>query len=389
VVPTPAPDLLELVVRVVKRSSDSADAATDGSERADERSRESGPGLRRHLLDWLSWWLHVPDSSTGWFLPAVWAGLRQARRCRPDVIFSTAPRWTSHLVAAALSGLLNLPWVADFRDPWVGSHFRAMPYAVHRKFDALLEKIVVRRADRITCAWDGIRRHLLKRYPRRQGDITTILNGFDPRQIDRIKPVRLDEDRCVLLHAGTFYGPRSPAPLLEGLRRLSAECPNKAARLLVVFLGMPAYNDRPLAKMVAERGLTGLVSVMPRVSQREALALMKGCDVALLFGQSGSASLASVPAKTYDYVGAGKPVLVIGAGEEACKVIRRGGCQLWRVEEADRVGMASALRRIASDYGRYRLMGQQNQEARQAFTRARMAERLMCVLEEAIESRAP
>ena len=129
------------------------------------------------------------------------------------VIYSTAPAWTSHLVGLMLSHLLRVPLVADFQDPWCGSFWRKIPYRSQLWLDERLENMVVRRASQITCAWDGIRRHLETRYPKRSADIRTILNGFWPDETDEVEPVRLDERRCVLLHAGSFYGPRSPTPL--------------------------------------------------------------------------------------------------------------------------------------------------------------------------------
>lgn len=382
---TPALNLPELASRLLRRGfkqrrgEGQAELASLASPRLAKRISHVG-----RIVDWLSWWLHVPDRRTGWFLPAVWAGLREARRCRPDVIFSTAPMWTGHLVGLTLSGLLGVPWVVDFQDPWVGSHWHVIPYAAHRTVDELLESSVVRRARRITCAWDGIRKHLVSRYPEKEKDVTTILIGFNPCEIDEVEPVRLDEQRCVLLHAGTFYGPRSPVPLLEALGELQHLYPKQAERLLVVFMGHPDYMGRPLGDIVTDYGVGDQVRVLPPVSHREAIAAMKGADVALLFGQSGDPSMASVPAKVYEYIGAGKPVLAIGAGQEACGIIRQGGCHLWAVDEGDTQAIVATLKEILADYGRYRRQGQQNWKARQAFTRERMAEKLEAVMLRAI-----
>ena len=172
----------------------------------------------RRMVDWMSWWLHVPDRLIGWLFPAVWTGLREARHRRPDVIFSTAPKWTCHLVGLVLSRLLHVPWVADFRDPWCGSSWRKIPYKAHRWFDSKLEQLILNNANHISCATEAINQQLSNRYPHKARMITTIHNGFDPEQIDSVKPVSLDNSRCVLLHIGTLYGPRSPVPLLQGLQ---------------------------------------------------------------------------------------------------------------------------------------------------------------------------
>jgi len=386
IVRTATPDLPALAARVLKRHP----SVRIGSARAASDSQEKpGSGRQGRLLqvvDWLSWWLHVPDSSCGWFLPAVWAGLGEGKRHKPDIIFSSAPRWTSHLVAAALSRLLRVPWVADFRDPWCGSHWRSMPYKAHRAVDNWLEGIVVNGATKITFAWDGIRRFYLERHPERGQDMTTVLNGFDPGELDMIQPERLDESRCVLVHAGTFYGPRSPIPLFLGLGALIESSPEAARRLLVVLVGSQTYNGRHLLDIAAEHGVASLVRTVPFVAHRRALEILKGADVAMLFGQSGSEALASVPAKAYEYVGCGKPVLAVGAGEEVCDILLRGGCRLWRLRSSDARECAAVLKEIIVAFQKNELLGTRGSCTRKAFTRSRMATNLEVVLKGAMNA---
>jgi hypothetical protein len=225
---------------------------------------------------------------------------------------------------------------------------------------------------------------LAQRYPSRAACISTIHNGFDPDEVDAALPVRLDEQRCVLLHVGTLYGPRSPEPLLAGLALLRREAPDEARRLLAVFLGPTHHDGRPLADLVAAHGLGDLVRIMPSVPHCEALAYLKGADAAILFGQGGDSGVAPVPAKTYEYIGLGKPVLAIGAGTEALDVMRRGGCKVWTAKDSDPQGIVSALKGIMEDHARGNLKTCDNSVARLAFTRSRMAEELTSVMDQAV-----
>lgn len=382
---TTAPHLPTLAARLLKRRSRAAaQSATQGAAPAvTSYPSKSRRGFFRKTIDWVSWWLHLPDTLTGWFIPAVWAGLREARRERPDVIYCTAPAWTSLLVGAALSRLLRLPLHADFQDPWCGSAWHKVPYHTHRRINEAMERLVVRQAKQITCAWDGIRKHLAARYPHRQEEIQTILNGFPPGELESITPQRLDETRCVLLHTGTFYGPRSPVPLMAGLRELREKYPNDARQLLVALVGQPHYGGRPLTDLAHEHGVADLVRVVPVVPRHEALAFLRGAQVAILFGQSGIEALSSVPAKTYDYINAGVPVLAIGAGAEACDIMRRGGCRVWAARADDPGAIIDALRQIVGMYQQNSLNGSHGAPEKEAFAWPRLADKLAAVLEQA------
>ena len=93
--------------------------------------------------------LAIPDQESAWLMPAVARGYAAARGQRPDVLYSSAPPWTGHLVARALSGLLGRAWVADFRDPWSRAPWREdRPPFVLRAL-ARLERQVVARADAV------------------------------------------------------------------------------------------------------------------------------------------------------------------------------------------------------------------------------------------------
>jgi len=357
VISTAGVDLPLLAARILKpqflktlrgKKSESLPSVTkEGQEK--KQTDPSGFGF---IVDWLSWWLHVPDGSTGWVPTALAAGLYRSIRSRPEVIFFFFSPWSSFLAGAMISRFLGVPLVADFRDPWCGSAFLKVPYAAHDSVNTLLEKMVVRRSRRIICAWDGIRKHLIQRYPKRTNDICTIINGFNPELLASIEPASIDTERKVFLHTGGFYGPRSPEPMLAALQYLKRESPESVSRVLVVFLGPTTYNGQPLEQMAHSYGIQDHVRILPRVSHREALGYLRGADVALLFGQSGIEALATIPAKTLEYIGLKKPVIAIGAGEEVCNVIRRGGCPIWKLSADDPEKIATTMMGIVdSDLG--------------------------------------
>src|SRR5205085_137905 len=60
--------------------------------------------------------LALPDRWWPWWFGAVISGLSLVRRYRPEVLWSTYPIATAHLIGITLHRMTGIPWVADFRD---------------------------------------------------------------------------------------------------------------------------------------------------------------------------------------------------------------------------------------------------------------------------------
>jgi hypothetical protein len=119
----------------------------------------------------------------------------------------------------------------------------------------------------------------------------------------------------------------------------------------------------------------GVVEVLTAMPHAQALAYIKGADAALLLGQRGSQSVELVPAKMYDYIGAGKGVLAVAPGEEVCRIVRASGCRLWQAS-ADGGSVARALETVLEQFAAGPLRPQTNWRQRDEFTRARTAREL-------------
>jgi len=128
-----------------------------------------------------------------------------------------------------------------------------------------------------------------------------------------------------LLHTGHFYGPRSPAPLLQALSRMHRRNP------LDERLRLESYGMFPEAEMdrVRSEGLDRVVRVHPVIPYLDSLALMRRHDALLLVDAKLSQAAESVflPSKLVDYLGAGTPVLAVTPvpGTTARVVAETGG----------------------------------------------------------------
>jgi hypothetical protein len=96
-------------------------------------------------------------------------------------IISTAPPIGGHLTAYRLQRKLGIPWLADLRDPLVGSPVRTDAWMP--QIDPLFEKRIMAQAAAVTVVTDVMQKDLRSRYPDYADRVHLLWNGFDPQDI--------------------------------------------------------------------------------------------------------------------------------------------------------------------------------------------------------------
>ena len=160
--------------------------------------------------------LVVPDENATWALTAIPAGIKLVRKHGIDVVISTSPPPSTHLIAAAIARATGTKWVADLRDSLVAhAHRRADSAATRAKSSLHLRvaRLVASRADAITCVSEAISEETRALRPR--GQVVTIANGCDFDDVAGLD--RHPSDRFRITHTGSFFGRRDPRPFLHAL----------------------------------------------------------------------------------------------------------------------------------------------------------------------------
>lgn len=309
------------------------------SEGSAEQVRSSGrfAALRR-----LGSWVTLPDTYVGWRPFATSRALRLLRGRTFDAIYSTSPPETSHLIAGTLQRRSGLPWVADFRDPWMNLHLFHPPTPLHRWLHTRMERGVCRRARVVvTSTWHA--ELLQRRYPGMAPPVV-IPNGYDHVKFEPVRDLRPPEGTFVMTHTGMLTQKRSAVPLLDGLQLFLREKPD--ARIRVQFVG-PRESANDAA--VTERGLDSVVEFRDTVSHSESLRIEKTSHILLLIKHADPVYRRIVPGKLFEYVGACRPVLALVPEGAAADIVRR----LRRGEVVPLDDPAQVARVIGALYDRY------------------------------------
>ena len=370
------------VIRVRGGSALSAWLALRRGARTGERSGKLFTGLRS-LSDW---WL-LPDSYVGWARRAQQAAARRIAAGGVDAILSSSPPDSVHLAALGLRRATRLPWVADFRDPWIGLHFREPPTAWHRARQAALERAVLEGCDLVLTASRLHAETLGRRSGAKARRVVHLPNGFEPEPAN---PATADTKRAdaesVERFRIAFTGTLSLMPdtevFLEALHELLARRPEARRRLRATLAGAfdSGYRDRAVAL-----GLTGIVDFPGPIPHAESRRLQREADLLVLWKPRGTATM--VPGKLYEYLDAGRPLLAaLESGDEAAELVRRAGGTV--VPAADRSALAAE---IESRYATWRA-GEPARAGRPPWledhARARLAGRLAGLLDELAAAQA-
>ena len=267
--------------------------------------------------------LAVPDRFATWWPFGVVRGLSVIRKHRIQALYSTSPLPTAHLIAMTLQSLTRVPWVADFRDPWIEPGAYPTPGTLRCHVECALEALVMRRASRVTVTTDRFRDDLLARYPELAPDrVVSIFNGYDEDDFLGLETVR-PSDTFELMHTGLVTPEyRDPLPLLRAIRTCIDRGEVEAGRVRVVFLGGGPYLSSPDFKTaVTDLKLDSIVRVEGRIPYRLALQRMVGA-AALLLLQASDDTRTLIPAKAFEYLRVGRPILALtGEGATADLVL--------------------------------------------------------------------
>ena len=309
--------------------------------------------------------LLVPDASVLWNVTAVWVAIRLVRRHRIDVVVTTSPPSSVHLVGAAAERVTGVRWVADLRDSLVSfAHRRREIRGEHA-----LARLVARRADAIVCVSRAIAEETAALSPR--GRIEVIENGADFEDFDGM-PYRPSE-RFRITHTGSFFGRRDPRPFLEALARTG---PDVVAR----FVGDFRASDLEYAERL---DLGGKLELIPYLPRPQALALQRDSDaLLLLIPEASGRGRGVLSGKVFEYLAAERPVLAaVPPDGEAATLVRDTGAGLV-VAPDDVDGLSTALEELESRWREGKLDGTPlSAEVRRRISRRAGAERLGELLE--------
>jgi hypothetical protein len=288
----------------------------------------------------------LPDRWASWRLWAVPKALRIIRAENVQAIWSTFPIATAHRIGIEVSRKSGLPWIAEFRDPMWQSDWPPDPAAnvAWRK----LEHEIFAAADRAVFTAPSAIDMYAERFPSFAGSkLALVENGYDEETFRRAEsslaatppPAAQPSRPLVLLHSGIIYrSERDPTQFFAAIAALKTKGRISAATVQIILRASGAESD--YTADLERLGIADLVRLEASVDYVAALREMLTVD-GLLILQASNCN-AQIPAKLYEYLRSGRPILALTdpAGDTARTLEGAGAGRIARLDNAAEIESA-------------------------------------------------
>ncbi|PIO47078.1 MAG: glycosyl transferase family 1 [[Chlorobium] sp. 445] len=290
--------------------TDTKDITKAASAATGKRQFKMPSEQTRRFLSALSQLVFIPDNKIGWKKFAIEKASEIIEREKDiDVIYSTAPPFSSHLIALELRAKYHLPAVLDFRDPWVenAAHLYCTPF--HRRKHEALEEYVLTHADRIITANRALKELFLRKYlgQLQHKDISIIWHGYDADDFRQVQPDSRTRRKLRFVYSGRFFL-SSPAPFFRGLKAAIVQEPALRESVELCFVGLFEKEHMSLAEKL---GLKDMIEVHGYRPHLEAIAELLRGDVLWATLNPVKGTEVITHGKLFEYIGARKTLFGI------------------------------------------------------------------------------
>jgi len=309
-------------------------------------SENKKQGWKEKLSIWIRGNFLIPDPRRFWIKPSVKYLTGYLKENPVDAIITTGPPHSMHLIGLGVKkNLPDLPWIADFRDPWTNIDFYKelnltwLADKIHR----CLEKKVVRHADSMVTVSEGWMKEFEQMKPKR---IQVISNGYDESDVKQIA-VQLDE-KFSISHIGTLNAARNPQTVWKVLSKICANNPGFKEDLQIQLVGKVDFS---VLESIREYKLQENLNKIDYLSHSEAIAKQQSSQILLLLINQSPNANGILTGKFYEYLASKRPILAIGPTDgDAARVLNDTGAGTM-VGFSDEVATEKA---ILDYYARYK-----------------------------------
>ncbi|MBL7926017.1 MAG: glycosyl transferase family 1 [Bacteroidia bacterium] len=279
-------------------------------------SENKKPKLTEKISVFIRGNFFIPDARVFWVKPSVKFLTSYLKENKVDALISTGPPHSMHLIAMQIHKKNNLPWLADFRDPWTNIDFYKdllLTKTADKKHHKL-EKEVLQKASRVITIGSTMAKEF-QIIANRNVDVIT--NGFD--DADKSSEVVIEDKKFSIAHIGSLNKDRNPQLLWEVLSEMIAGNPVFKADLEIKLAGK---IDFTVIDKIDALGLADNLRKIEYLKHNEVIIEQQRSQILLLLVNNTPNAKGILTGKLFEYLAAKRPILCIGVADgDAAKII--------------------------------------------------------------------
>ncbi len=277
---------------------------------------EKDKNWRKRFAHFIRLNFFIPDAKILWLPFAMHAVRHIIATHAPDLILSSSPPPSVHLIARRIKRKYGLRWIADLRDPWTDIYSMQLSQKnkFTRRFEHRLEKKVLKSADQITT----VSRVLAQKFAEKIGDdrkTHVIPNGFDPDDFPN-RSLTHRSDKFTLLHVGKLSAMQNPTRLIETLDRMLITDATFRSEFQFILVGHLASD---LRNLIRKSRIYSNVTEIEYVEHKKAIQYMQNADLLLLIIPDTPDNRGIITGKVFEYMASRRPILCIGPHDSDLK----------------------------------------------------------------------
>lgn len=279
----------------------------------------SNSSQKKTFIDKLGMWIRgnffIPDARFLWIKPSVSFLTTYLQNNPVDALFTDGPPHTNTVIGLQIAKKFNLPWIADFQDPWTQVDYYKELYIGKRadRKHKELEKAVFDTAQQITIASPTWKTDLESIGAK---DVEVLYYGYDEADFKDFKAVP-NED-FTIVHAGLLGSDRNPVTFFEVLGNLIQEAPQLKDKIKIKLAG---EVDLSVQNCIEQNGLKALTTYCGMISRQEVYALYAAASLLILPVNQAANAKGRIPGKLFELLRTAKPILVFGPTDGDVKEI--------------------------------------------------------------------
>jgi glycosyltransferase involved in cell wall biosynthesis len=334
-------------------------------------------GWKERLAIWIRGNFFIPDSRVFWVNPSFRFLSDFYNKNKFQAVISSGPPHSVHLIALKLKLKYNIPWMADFRDPW-SEYFSSLmltKWAVNKH--ATLEKKILQTADKVVVIGRNMQ---MQNFDNAGIQSDIVMNGFDVDDYQLSEKPLVKKEKFTLLYAGTLSQRRNNSLFWKVIKGLIDANDLFASKLNIQLVGKV---DHSVLEDIKKHNLESFIDIVDFIPFEEVVKRQMEATVLLLFVDNFEGSKWVLTGKFFEYLASNRPILAIGpmGGDLSVEIINTSSGLL--ADFNDEASIEKAISIFFNQYLDQTIFSFQNKNI-EKYSRSGLTQKIATLLDEMI-----